>query len=135
MSDPAPRSAGSLLTDALRALSDLVRGEIALAKAEAASKLRQAGGGLGMIAAGAVVALVALNALAGAAIAALVAQGLAAGWAGLIVAVALALIALVLVAAGKKALDPDNLMPRRTARNLRRDAIVVKETLSDDTAH
>lgn len=135
MSDPATRSAGSLLSDALRALSDLVRGEIALAKAEAASKLRQAGTGLGLIVAGAIFALVALNVLAGAAVAALVAQGIETGWAGLIVGAALALLAVVLVIVGKKALDPSSLMPRKTARNLRRDAIVVKENLSDDSAH
>lgn len=130
-----PRPAGALLSDAIQALSDLVRGEIALAKAEMTDKLRQAGAGIGLVVAGAVVGVVALNTLAGAAVAGLVAQGIAPGWAALIVAVVAGLLALVLIGVGRRALSPENLMPRRTARNVRRDATTVKETLNHDTSH
>ena len=135
MEELPPRPASALLSDAIQALSDLVRGEIALAKAEMTDKFRQAGAGVGLVVAGAVVGLVALNTLAGAAVAGLVAQGIAPGWAGLIVAAGAAVLALVLIGLGRKALSPGNLMPRRTARNVRRDATTVKETLNHDTSH
>ncbi|MFD2854377.1 phage holin family protein [Seohaeicola zhoushanensis] len=135
METPPPRPAGALLSDAVQAVADLVRGEIALARAEVEANLRKAAAGLGLLAAGAAAALVALFVLAGAAVATLVEQGLSAALSGLIVAVVLALVALVLIAVGRKALSPENILPRRTAKNVKRDASTFKEILSNDTAH
>ncbi len=128
------RPTGTLLSDAARALSDLVRGEIALARAELEENIRKAVGGLILVVLAVAVALAALDVLAGAAVAALVAQGLSAGWSAFIVAAVLVLAAVVLAALGLRALAPSKLFPRRTARNIRRDAQNLKEILTHDPA-
>ena len=53
------------------------------------------------------------------------------GWAALIVGAFFLIAAGVLAMLGKKALEPDNLVPRRTARNLKRDLETVKEATHD----
>lgn len=132
--EPQSRGIAAVVSDAMRALLDLVRGEAALARAEIEATLRKAAAGLVLVLLGAAVSLAALNVLAGAAVAALVAAGLSAGWAALAVAAALLLVAALLAALGRRALAPSNLTPRRAARNLRRDAQTLKEILTHDTA-
>ncbi|EYD74854.1 hypothetical protein Rumeso_03584 [Rubellimicrobium mesophilum DSM 19309] len=83
--DADPRPTGSLLSDAINQLTRLVRGEVALAKAEVAQNIRNAGLGVGLLVGAVVLVLVALNVLAAALVAALAETGLGAGWAALIV--------------------------------------------------
>jgi hypothetical protein len=123
----AAKSTGSLLSEALTHVSSLVRKEITLAKAEVSESMSDMGTAAGMIVAGAICALVALNVLAAALVAAITEMGLAAGWSSLLVGVALALIALVLAKKGLNDLKPSNLAPKRTARNVKRDTEVLKE--------
>lgn len=133
MSDPdTTRSAGSLLADAMGNVSALVRNEVDLARAETSENVTRAGVALGMIAAAAILALVALIVLATALVAGLAEAGLHPGWAALIVGVALAAIAYVLFHKGTDDLKLSSLAPTRTAKNLRRDAEAVKEATTDD---
>ena len=133
MSDPdTTRSAGSLLADAMGNVSALVRNEADLARAEISENVTRAGVALGMIAAAAILALVALIVLATALVAGLAEAGLHPGWAALIVGVALAAIAYVLFHKGTDDLKLSSLAPTRTAKNLRRDAEAVKEATTDD---
>lgn len=122
------KSTSSLVSDALSQVSTLVRKEIDLAKAEVKSRVSSMGTAIGLIAAGAIVALVALNVLAAALVAALTEAGLDGGWAALIVGVGLALIAFFSATKGVNDLKNTNLTPRRTVRNVKRDTEVLKET-------
>lgn len=130
--DPRP-SAGSLLSDALNQVTRLVRGEMALAKAEVAQNLRAAVMGAILIVAAVILAFVALNVLAGALVAALAhVGGMGPGWAALIVGVVVLVVAGILAMRGAAALKPENLAPSRTVRNVQADAQTIKETVSND---
>ncbi|WP_284165357.1 phage holin family protein [Frigidibacter sp. SD6-1] len=125
--DPRTKSTGELLTDILDHLSNLVRGEVALARAEVEENVRAAGTGVGLVLAAAVIATTALNVLTGALVAGLTELGLAAGWSALAVGILFALIAFLLARKGAAALKPSSLAPDRTMRNVRRDAQTLKE--------
>lgn len=56
--DPDPRPTGSLLSDAINQLTRLVRGEVALAKAEVAQNIKSAGMGVALLAGAAILVLV-----------------------------------------------------------------------------
>lgn len=127
-----PRPMGALLSDALSQVTRLVRGEVALAKAEVAQNIRNAGLGVGLLVGAAILLLVALNVLAAAAAAALASTGIGPGWATLIVAVVILAVAAVLALRGLAALKPENLAPSRTIRNVQADAQTIKETVSHD---
>jgi uncharacterized membrane protein YqjE len=130
-SDPDAKSTGALFSEAVQNVTELVRGEVDLAKAELSQNARRAMSGVMMIAGACVLGVVALNLLAGAGVAALVAQGLSAGWAALVVGGAVFLIAALLVHEGLGAFDRSNLIPRRTLRNVQRDAEQLKEMIHD----
>ncbi len=135
--DPGRRSesapgAAALLSDVVAGIGRLVRGELALARAEAVEGARQAAGGLGRIAAAAVIGLVGLQALAGAAVTALIAAGIGPVWSPLLVGLALCVVAAVLFHLGRSALGPRSLLPRRSLRNLERDAAAVKDALTPE---
>jgi hypothetical protein len=119
----------SLLSEITSGLGRLVRGELSLARAEAAEGLKAAGSGLVKIAVAAVVGLVGLNVLAGAAVAGLATAGLGPAWAALIVGGALCAVALGLALAGKAALRLRGILPNRALRGLRRDAEAVRQGL------
>jgi len=130
--DVSQKGTGSLVTDALSQLSRLVRGEVALARAEIEQSIRKAGMGVLRIAAGGVLAIVALNVLAAALVAAVVTAGVTAGWAALIVGAALILLALILILTGLNALKATNFAPTQTIENVSRDAATLSEALTDD---
>lgn len=121
------RSTADLISSAFQHVNGLVRGEISLAKAELQESLRHMLAGVGMIAAAAVMVIVALNVFAAAIVAGLTEAGLHPGWAAFLTGVFFLVAAAILGLIGKKALDPENLMPTRTARNVKRDAETVKE--------
>lgn len=132
MTDPVrSQNPASLATEALRLSSDLVRKEIALAKAEMRQNLSHAGAGLGMIVAAAVLGIVTLNVLTVALVAALAETDLGPIWSAVIVGVILAILAYVLLRKGMADLKPENLMPTRTVENVQRDAHAVKEAYHD----
>ena len=132
--EPEREGTRALLSEVVSGMSRLVRGEIKLAKAEATEGVKHALGGIVKIAIAAVLALVGLNVLAGAAVAALAATGMGPAWASLIVGVAICILALVLVLAGKAALTLRGLWPDRAMRGVRRDVEAVQAGLNETGA-
>ena len=125
---PEAKGTTSIISDVLSHVSNLVRKEVDLARAEMSENLTRAGVAVGLIAGALIVALVALNVLAAALVAAL-ANVMDGGWAALLVGVVFAVIALVMVMKGVNDLKASSLAPTRTAKNVRRDAEAVKEAL------
>ena len=123
------RDTGSLVGDALQQVIALIRGELNLLRAEMDHNVRKAVAAVGMIVAGLVIILVALNVLAAALVEAIAELGLEAGWAALIVGVVLAIIAAILVSKGSKNLKLTSLAPTRTTKNVERDGEAVKKAL------
>jgi membrane protein implicated in regulation of membrane protease activity len=130
--EPPPASVADLATNALYRITDLIRGELDLARAEAVQAVRIIGIGLALILGATILALSALNVAAGAIVAVLVANGISPPLAAALVTVAFAAAALVLALAGVKALKSSTDAPRRVAKNLRRDANTVQESISND---
>jgi membrane protein implicated in regulation of membrane protease activity len=121
-----------LLANALHRITDLIRGELDLARAEAAQTVRNIGVGLALIVGATVMILTALNVAAGAIVAALVTNGVSAPIAASIVTAVFAVLAVILAFAGIKALKSTINAPRRVAKNLRRDVNTVQESIRDD---
>ncbi|MEY4984033.1 MAG: hypothetical protein RIR62_2299 [Pseudomonadota bacterium] len=128
---PESRSTAELIQQAFGHINNLVRGEIALARAETEESIRHAAVGVGMLAGALVMVLVALNVLAAAIVAGLAEAGMPPGWAALAVGVLFLVAAAIMARSGKAALDPARLAPSRTARNLKRDVEAVKEATND----
>jgi len=128
--DADPRPTGTLLSDAVNQLTRLVRGEVALAKAEVAQNIKSAALGIGLLVGAVVLALVALNVLAGALVAAL-ANLIGPGWAALVVGILILAAAGILALRGLNALKPENIAPNRTVRNVQADAQTIKENVSN----
>ena len=127
-SDADPRPTGTLLTDAINQLTRLVRGEVALAKAEVAQNIKNAGLGVALLVGAVVLVFVALNVLVLALVAALSAI-MPAGWASLLVGVVLLAVAGLLAMRGLNALKPENIAPSRTLANVQADAQAIKENV------
>ena len=123
------RNAPNLVSEVLTHVSNLVRKEVDLARTEVSENINRAGVAVGLLVGALVIALVALNVLAAALVAALTALGLDAGWAAVIVGGGLAIIAFIMVTKGLNDLKLSSLAPSRTAKNVRRDAETVKETI------
>lgn len=128
---PERPSASGLVSDALSHVMQILRGEVALARAEVTAALRTAAGGIAMVLAAVVMAVTALNLLAAALVAAVVLAGLSSLWATIIVGLVFAALALTLGWLGMNALKPAGLVPTRTLRGLRRDAETLKEGLTE----
>lgn len=123
-------SATGLVADLIAGISRLVRGELALAKAEAKRSVNDAIGAIIAAVVAVVLVIISLNLLAAAAVAGLVALGLPPVWATIIVGAVLLVIAVGLVLYAKAKLSPDNLAPKRSVANLRRDAETFKSMVS-----
>jgi hypothetical protein len=124
-SDSGERSLGQLVSDASRDLSQIVRSEVALAKAELKAEVTTAATGAGMFAGAAVLAFLALILLLIAAALGLVALGVDPWLAFLIVAVALLLIGGVLVLVGRSKLRQAG-PPERTIRTTKETVETLK---------
>jgi hypothetical protein len=134
--EPRDTDPASLMADVIAGLARLVKGEVALARAEAKEGLRTAGAGFVKIALAGVFGIVGLNVLAGAAVAGLVEAGLGAGPAGLIVGLGLLGGALAFALAARSALKMTRLIPDRALRGLQQDAEAVRAGLSNkDVQH
>ncbi|WOI57137.1 phage holin family protein [Palleronia sp. LCG004] len=123
------RQTGTLLGDALQQVIALLRGELNLLRAEMDQNAKQAGAAIGMIVAGVVILLVALNVLASALVVGITELGLDAGWSALLVGVVFAAIAAILARKGVNDLKLTSLAPTRTAKNVERDGEAVKKAL------
>lgn len=123
------RTGVGLIGDVLSHVSNLVRKEIDLARAEISSNLNQAAVGAGLIVAAVVLFLVALNVLAASVVAMLTEAGLEGWLASLIVFAVIAIIAVALLAKGLRDVKPSNIAPSRTIENVRRDANTLKEPI------
>lgn len=127
--DPEQLPTGELVSRLARQVSELVRGELELAKTELAQKGKRAGAGAGLAGAGGVIALYGLGALIAAAIAAL-----ALVWpvwlAALVIGVVILLVAGGLALAGraqlKKAVPP---APEHATQSVKDDVAAVREAV------
>jgi hypothetical protein len=132
VSAPRPRSERSvaaLLSDLASEIGMLVRQEIALLKAELSEKLGSFGLGAGMVAAGGLVAFSGWLVLLACAVLAL--SNVVAPWlAALIVAVVVLAIGAGLLFVGKRWLNAEALVPRRTLNSLREDEAWIRDQLS-----
>lgn len=124
------RTIGQLVADATHDLEGIVRGEIALAKAEVTSGAKVAGKGAGLLVGAAFLALLGLVLLFHAA-----AWGIAEAlpvWAGyLIVATVLFLVAAVLGLLGKKALEKARPAPERAIGQAQQTLAALKSPHGD----
>lgn len=127
--DPHRSRARASITEVITHVTNVVRKEIELARAEINEKFTQAGRAIAFLAVAAIVALVALNVLAAAAVSAIAATGIGTGWAALIVGGIFLLIAAAFALKGGRDLKPENLAPKRTAERAHRVADAVKEKL------
>ena len=136
-SDRTPRDTpAGLLGDVVSGFARLVRGELALARAEAKQSLDDATSALGKLVIAAILGITALNVLAGAAVAGLIAAGLSPVWASLAVGAGLLVVVFALVQFGLTQLKPSNLAPKRIMENLRQDAETLKSmVISDATSN
>ncbi len=127
-------SLSSLFTNLTREVSNLIRHEVALARAEVSEKVSQVGIGIGSLAAGGMLILIGLFFLAEAlvfgvaAILQLWTSEVVAAWlAPLLVGVVIVIVGWLLLAKGRSNLKARNLALRRTANSLSRDEELVKE--------
>ena len=127
--DPHAATTGELVTRLSTQISELVRGELALAKAELAEKGKRAGLGAGMLGAAGVLALYGLGALIATVIAAL-ALVMPVWLAALIVAIVIFIVAGVLGLLGRgqirRATPP---VPENTVESVKRDVAAVSERI------
>jgi uncharacterized membrane protein YqjE len=128
MPSPDP-SVGSLLSQLVRELGDLMRQELRLAQAETGEKIVRAQSGAMSLLAGLLVGFVALIILAQAVVLAL-SITLAAWLASIIVGVVLAIVGFILVNAGQSSLKAEALTPERTIRTLRDDKDMLMSKMS-----
>ncbi len=119
---------GDLLSATLNNVTNLVRGEIDLARAEVSENLNRAFIALGLIVVAIILTMLSLNVLTVAVVAGLTNLGLDPAIAAIIVGGVLAVVAAVLLLKGINDLKLSSLAPTRTARNLRRDAAAIKES-------
>jgi fatty acid desaturase len=115
--DTLERTLGQLVADATHDISSIVRGEVALAKAEIRADATRAGLGAGMFFAAGTLAFLALILLLIAAAYGLVAAGLAPWLAFLIVAVVLLVVGAILALIGKHSFDNLKGRPERAIKS------------------
>ena len=124
------KSLAALFSDLTRDTVELVRQEIALARAELSEKASTAQAALASMAVGAAVILAGLFLLLQAVVhglAQLLPPDMAPWLSPLIVGAIVAAIGWAMLKGGKAKLDPDRLVPQRTMDSLRRDKAVVQE--------
>ena len=125
------KSAGEMMSAILGNVSNLVRNETDLARAEIGESLKKAGASLGSMAVALVLAITGLNVLAGALVAAVVWAGLPPPWAAAAVGLGFLVIAVVIFTSAKYALNQIGFVPTRAARSVSRDVAAIKDSLND----
>jgi hypothetical protein len=129
MADPMERSTPALMGDLLDQVTQLVRKEVQLFRAEMSDKATQAMVAAGSVLAAVVVAIAALNVLAAALVAALANAGIPGAWSAVIVGLGLAIVAFLMAKKGIDTLKAGSLAPERTTRAAARDVSMVKEKI------
>lgn len=132
LNDKSEKSLPTLFSDLTRETIDLMRQEVALARAEIAEKVDRAQSGVGSIATGAAITMAGLVILllaATNAVAMVLPPELAPWLAPLIVGVVVVLIGYALMRSGRSHLQPGNLVPQKTIDSLSRDKNLVQEKL------
>lgn len=122
------RPLAQLIGDLIESVNRLIHQELELIRVETTEKAREALMGVIGILGGMMVALAALLVLVQALVVAL-ADYMPPAIAALIVGIVLAVIAFLLVRAGRAALDAKNLSLTKTAESLKRDKELVAETV------
>ena len=117
-----------MLSDLVRDVTGIVRGEGKLIRTEIAQAVKGMGAGAEMMAGGAILLLVAAIVLVQALVI-LLAAWVGPGWASAIVGAILGIIGAVLVGAGRKKMAVTELMPDRTLQQTSRDVRLAKEQL------
>ncbi len=128
--DKTEKSLPTLFSDLTRETLDLMRQEIALARAEVSQKISTAEKAMVAIAIGAAIALAGLLLVLQAVVngvAMLLPPDQAPWLAPLLVGLVIAGIGYAMISSGRSNLKPENLAPRRTMHSLRRDTAVVQE--------
>jgi len=120
-----PRTLPELVSQLTTDLATLVRKESELVRTELGEKISVAGKAAGEIAAGGLLMIAALLVLLQALVLAL-SKVMDPLWASLLVGGGVAALGYVLVRAGMKMLKPENLTPDRSARQLQKDAELMK---------
>ena len=123
----SPKSAGEMLADVVGNVGNLVRNEMDLARTEIVGSLKSAGAAIGVIVIATILGVTGLNVLTASLIAALVWLGVPPTWATLSVGLALVVIALLMTLSAISTLKQIGFVPKRTARNVKRDAAAVKD--------
>ena len=119
------RSLGELFSDLAGQTGALVRGELAIAKAELTQTAKQVGKDVGILIVGGVLAYAGLLALLAAAVLAL-ATAVPAWLAALIVGLVVIVVGAAMISRGRAALAGTSLAPRQTMATLAADVDVVK---------
>ena len=127
----APKSAGEMMTDILGNVSNLVRNETDLARAEIGESLKKAMASLGSMALAAVLAIVGINLLAVFIVGLVVQAGVPPHWATVLVGAGFLILALILFTTAKSALNQIGFVPSRAARSVSRDVAAIKESFND----
>ena len=130
MSDPTHRnfSTADLLGDAFKHFSQLLKSEIALAKAEVAERISTKISGGAWVMVGGVMCVLAFAFALEAAVFAIAARGIALHWSCLIVAGVLLVIGLAFALYGRSSMQ-ESIAPERSLRQLNRDAAVAREQM------
>jgi uncharacterized membrane protein YqjE len=126
-----PRTAAEMMVDVAGNVSNLVRNEVNLARAEMVASLKSAVSGIVMMAIALVLAITGVNVLSAAVVAAFIAAGLSALWATVLTGVLFLVLAGILVMAGVSAIKRIGLVPRRMATNVQRDVKAATEAYND----
>ncbi len=129
---PHAPEASNVLTDVVSALGRLLRGEIALARAEIKQGLRAAVVGLVMIVVAVILLVTAIQLFAGAGVAGLVHIGLRPWQAAVLLGGALLVVAVVLVMTGLRRLGAEAIVPQRAFAGLRRDVETLNTKVTPD---
>jgi Putative Actinobacterial Holin-X, holin superfamily III len=116
-----------LVSAALQQGSDLLRSEAALARTEVTEKIAQVGRGGAMIMAGAVILAPALTLILFAIALGFMAAGMSPGAACMITGVGAAIVAALVIWLGMGRLSAEELKPRATIDQVRRDGKAVRE--------
>jgi hypothetical protein len=123
------RSIPEIIGDMFGQFGALLRKESQLAKAELSEKLGEAGLGVGLLAASAILAIPALVLLLEAGAAAINDAGLSPAVSALIVGAVALVVAIVLAVVGMSRLKVERLTPKRTLRQLQKDADLAMQRL------
>lgn len=125
------RTAAEMMVDVAGNISNLVRSEVTLAKAELVASIKDAVSAIAMIMVALVLAITGVNVLSAAVVAAFIAAGLSPLWATVITGVLFLVVAGLIVMAAVAAMKRIGFVPRRVAASIQRDVKAATEAYND----